>query len=143
MIRFDLTQLEAVIETAKRKAAANARCASALNRAVIELESNPYLEWNAAKQSLLILSPSGAIYEASAAPSGKCQCAAWKHSQICWHRALARLVSRYFESEIAPTAPAAVPAKSAPTSRGTLIPKGTDVFIKPQKREVILEGFTI
>ncbi len=43
--------------------------------------------------ALVILSESNEIYSAN----GTCQCKAFAHGKPCWHRAAARLVTRYNE----------------------------------------------
>lgn len=72
------------------------RWINAIAKAVVEIESNPYLTFDVASHSLLILSErSGAIYIAN----GTCQCAAYTTNQSpCYHRALARLIVRYLET---------------------------------------------
>jgi hypothetical protein len=63
----------------------------AIAKAKAQPEANPDLRFDG--QSLLILSPSGEIYNAD----GLCQCKAFEKRQPCWHRAAARLAERYNE----------------------------------------------
>lgn len=70
------------------------RWTNAIAKAVVEIENNPYLTWQANSYSLLMLSQtSGEIYTAN----GTCQCAAFAQGMPCYHRAAARLVARYLE----------------------------------------------
>lgn len=72
------------------------RWISAIAKAVAEVETNPFLTYNLDSKSLLILSEtSGNIYTSN----GTCECKAYEHGHPCYHRALARLVQRYIESE--------------------------------------------
>ena len=85
-----------VIETSATDSLAK-RWTNAIDRAVREIENNPYLEYNAEKNELLIMSvnTSGNVYVAN----GKCQCKAFvEFGQPCWHRAAARLIRLYFEA---------------------------------------------
>lgn len=67
----------------------------AITRAVTEIESNPFLSWDAEKVGLLILSStSNNVYAAN----GVCQCKAYLQHQPCWHRAAARIWRVYTES---------------------------------------------
>lgn len=131
-MNFNQTILERVIDEARMKAAPNARCYAALNRAVIELEQNPHLDWQPETETLLILSPSNQIYEACAKPAGVCQCSAWKFQQVCWHRALARLIKRYHEAAARTVLVAAA---------GTPLPDG--VLVRRQPKSKTLDGWTI
>ena len=69
------------------------RWIKAVGKAVAEFENNPFLAWNSQEKHLIIWSTSNEIYEAN----GTCQCRAYLDGQPCYHRALARLVQRYFE----------------------------------------------
>ena len=69
------------------------RWIKAVGKATVEFENNPFLSWDADKKHLIIWSKSNAIYEAN----GTCQCSAFLGGQPCYHRALARLLQRYFE----------------------------------------------
>ena len=65
---------------------------NAIAKAVVEIENNPYMTWQADSESLLILSEkSGRIYQAN----GVCQCLAFAQGMPCYHRAAARLIQRY------------------------------------------------
>lgn len=68
------------------------RWQSAIAKAKLQLEENPFMHFDG--HALLILSPSGEIYQAN----GTCQCKAYEHGFPCWHRAAARLVERYMET---------------------------------------------
>jgi hypothetical protein len=63
----------------------------AITRAAQELESNPFMHYDG--HALIILSESNEVYSAN----GSCQCKAFAHGKPCWHRAAARLVTRYNE----------------------------------------------
>ena len=69
------------------------RWIKAISKATVEFENNPFLTWNFDSKHLIIWSKSNEIYEAN----GTCQCRAYLDGQPCYHRALARLVQRYFE----------------------------------------------
>jgi hypothetical protein len=69
------------------------RWIKAIGKATVEFENNPFLSWNFDRKHLIIWSKSNEIYEAN----GTCQCRAYLDGQPCYHRALARLVQRYFE----------------------------------------------
>lgn len=86
------------IESAVTNCATDAlatRWTNAINRAVTEIETNPFLSFDETHKSLLICSPSNKIYSAN----GVCQCKAFELGQPCWHRAAARIVRRYLEAE--------------------------------------------
>ena len=70
----------------------NLRWQTAIAKAKVQIESNPYLHFDG--DALLILSDSNEIYRAN----GICQCRAFRNGQPCWHRAAARLVKRYNEA---------------------------------------------
>jgi hypothetical protein len=92
MLTFQPDVLEQVIATAKQSAAGTA-WVSRIERAGIELATNPYIE--VAGDHLLIGSPSGNTYEVN----GVCQCQAYTHgSKPCWHRAAKQLIVRYNEA---------------------------------------------
>jgi hypothetical protein len=92
MLNIDRDSLQQVTQEAFDKVSGNRRWETAIVKAKIQLETNPYLHFDG--QSLLILSPSGEIYTAN----GVCQCKAYESGQPCWHRAAARLVQRYNET---------------------------------------------
>lgn len=84
------TEAVAKLETSTRPDAK--RWINAINKAVAELTTNPYVNWQ--DGGLLILSEtSGNIYTAN----GICQCVAYANGHPCRHRAAARLVQRYLE----------------------------------------------
>ncbi len=119
MITYDPAILAQIVADAKAKAAAHPRWLVAIDRAVVELETNPYLEWQ--DGHLLILSESGTIYAAN----GVCQCRAFQFKNPCWHRACARLVRLYQEAHapskhIAEQARDAYKAAALPASRRPL-----------------------
>lgn len=92
MIGIDQNKLQQVAQEAFDKVSGSRRWETAIAKAKVELESNPYMYFDG--QSLLILSSSGEIYTAN----GTCQCKAYMSGQPCWHRAAARLVKRYNET---------------------------------------------
>lgn len=69
------------------------RWIKAIGKAAVEFENNPFLTWVAEKNHLVIWSKSNEVYEAN----GTCQCPAFLGGNPCYHRALARLIQRYFE----------------------------------------------
>lgn len=95
MLHLNLQTLAAVAEKAAHDAANHPRWLTAIGRAILELDSNPYIERN--DHGLLIGSPSGEVYAAN----GVCQCEAFKFNRPCWHRAAARLVRLHDEREAA------------------------------------------
>ena len=95
MLTLNSTLLGQVAAQARQDAADHPRWIKAIERALAEIDTNPYLEWQ--DGHLLIASPSGQVYAAN----GVCQCEAFAHGQACWHRAAARLVRRYHEAEAA------------------------------------------
>lgn len=99
MLNLNYTLLQAVADQALIDAAAHPRWVAAIGRALVELDTNPYIEWT--DGHLLIASPSGVVYAAN----GICQCQAFIFGQPCWHRAAARLVRRYHEAQEAAQRP--------------------------------------
>lgn len=93
--REKLSQVAAeAIAKLNPQSAADRRWVNCIARAVAEVETNPYLTFQAETNSLLILSEtSGQIYSAN----GTCQCKAFEFGNPCFHRALCRLVVRYLE----------------------------------------------
>lgn len=91
-MNLDHTRLMAVVEASLAAVQGNKRWTNAICKAAQELQENPYIHWTG--HSLLMLSDSGAIYEAN----GTCQCKAFTSGQPCRHRAAARLVQRYSET---------------------------------------------
>ncbi len=84
--------MAAVIARALVEVGGNIRWINAIAKAVVEIETNPAMIWYDAK--LLIVSPSSKTYQAN----GTCSCKAFTFGQPCWHRAAARLVSRYHDT---------------------------------------------
>jgi hypothetical protein len=93
MLTLNPTILGQVVEGARTAAAAHPRWQTAIARALVELETNPYIE-RGDMHSLIIGSPSGKCYAAN----GICQCTAFAFGQPCWHRAAARLIQRHDEA---------------------------------------------
>ena len=94
MLNLSYHTLQAVADQALIAAAAHPRWVVAIGRALIELDSNPWLE-RGDMHGLIIGSPSGNCYAAN----GVCNCQAYTFGQPCWHRAAARLVRRHDERE--------------------------------------------
>ena len=67
------------------------RWQQSIARAWREILDNPYMHWTGG--SLIVLSPSGELYEAGPA----CQCRSYLFNKPCWHRAAASLLELYFE----------------------------------------------
>jgi hypothetical protein len=93
---LNTTRLETVTQAAFDAATEHGgklakRWQTAIAKAKQQLESNPFLHFDG--DALLILSDSNEIYRAN----GTCQCKAFQKHQPCWHRAAARLVTRYNE----------------------------------------------
>jgi hypothetical protein len=96
-LNLDCNILSQVVEKAAHDAADHERWLTAIGRAILELDSNPYLARND-HGGLIIGSPSGNVYAAN----GVCQCEAYQHGKKpCWHRAAARLVRLHDEREAA------------------------------------------
>ncbi len=72
----------------------------AIAKATAEIEENGvFMTWQEADKSLLIWSQkSNSIYSAN----GVCQCRAFEQGSPCFHRAAARLVRLYMETESVP-----------------------------------------
>jgi len=71
------------------------RWINAIAKAIIEIENNPFMSFDAASHSLLMLSDtSGKIYTAN----GTCQCKAFMQGFPCRHRAACRLIMRLLET---------------------------------------------
>ena len=93
------------------------RWINAIAKAAVEIEENGvFMTWMEADKSLLIWSQkSNNIYTAN----GVCQCRAFEQGSPCFHRAAARLVRRYMETENAPVqAKAQAEQPKAKTLRG-------------------------
>jgi hypothetical protein len=88
MLNVNVTTFSAVVDQAMRDACAHPRRLAAINRAVVEVLSNPYMERDPDHGGILIGSTSGRVYAAN----GVCQCEAYAHGFPCYHRAAARLV---------------------------------------------------
>ncbi len=76
------------------------RWINAIAKAVVEIEENGvFMTWQEADKSLLLWSQkSNNIYAAN----GVCQCRAFEQGVPCFHRAAARLVRIYLETEDSP-----------------------------------------
>jgi len=71
------------------------RWINAIAKAVIEIENNPFMSFDADSHSLLMLSEtSNTIYTAN----GTCQCKAFLQGFPCRHRAACRLIMRLLET---------------------------------------------
>ena len=93
MIEINETKLNQVVETALGKVKNNKRWTNAILRGEkLLLSDNPMMHYDGEK--LLILSESNQVYTAN----GSCQCAAYKESNPCKHRAAFGLLKRYFEN---------------------------------------------
>jgi hypothetical protein len=92
MLNLNALILEQIASTAIAQAADYPRWVTAIQRALVELDTNPYLERQAGH--LLIGSSSGQTYAAN----GVCSCTAFSFGQACWHRAAARLVRLHDEA---------------------------------------------
>jgi hypothetical protein len=89
---------EAVITEAKiaiqKQGEMEQRWIKAIEKAVIEIENNPFMHFDSEHQQLVLWSQSSyKTYEAN----GKCQCKAYYVRNPCYHRAAARLLQRYYE----------------------------------------------
>jgi hypothetical protein len=91
-VNINQDRMQQVAQDAFNRASGNRRWETAIAKAKAQLETNPYMHFDG--HALLILSPSGEIYEAN----GACQGQAFQRGQPCWHRAAARLVKRYNET---------------------------------------------
>ena len=97
MLNLNPTTLAAVVDKARTDAAEHPRWLAAIDRAVVELLQNPWIE-RGELHGLVIGSPSGNCYAAN----GVCQCQAYTFNRPCWHRAAARLVRLHDEYAPAP-----------------------------------------
>lgn len=88
----DGERLQSIAQAAFDAVAGDRRWEMAIARAKRQIEENPYMHF--AGGTLLVLSPSGNLYNAGRA----CQCRAYLAGQPCWHRAAARLIERYTET---------------------------------------------
>ena len=91
-----LSKVELTVTDAQTKR----RWINAIAKAVVEIEENGvFMTWMEADKSLLIWSQkSNNIYAAN----GVCQCRAFEQGSPCFHRAAARLVRLYMETENVP-----------------------------------------
>lgn len=118
--------IEAAITNCKEDWMAK-RWTNAIDRAVTEIKENPYLDFDARKNRLLILSPSNNIYSAN----GTCECLAFLNGKKpCWHRAAARIWRLYLEAENKPLPPAPAKAAVAAGAGGGKEP-GAIPYLKP------------
>ena len=92
MLNLNPTTLAAVVDKARTDAAQHPRWLAAIDRAVVELVQNPWIE-RGELHGVIIASPSGNLYSAN----GTCQCRAHAYGNPCWHRAAARLVRLHDE----------------------------------------------
>lgn len=92
MLNLDANKMSNIIQAAFDKAQGQKRWQTAIAKAAMQIEENPFLHFDGS--ALLILSPSNEIYRAN----GACQCKAYAKGFPCWHRAAARLVERYNET---------------------------------------------
>ena len=98
-----LSKVELTVTDAQTKK----RWIRAIAKAVVEIEeSGCFMTWMEADKSLLIWSQkSNNIYAAN----GVCQCRAFEQGSPCFHRAAARLVRLYMETENAPVQAEEIP----------------------------------
>jgi hypothetical protein len=91
-----LSKLEQTVTDAHNKK----RWVNAIAKATVEIEENGcFMTWMDDSQSLLIWSQkSNQIYSSN----GVCQCRAFEQGSPCFHRAAARLVRLYMETESVP-----------------------------------------
>jgi hypothetical protein len=93
MVEINEDKLQMVVDNARVAAENSPRWLRAIERAQVELTSNPYIA--VTEKGLLILSSTSSnIYTSN----GSCECKAFEFGKPCWHRAAARLVQRYYES---------------------------------------------
>lgn len=90
MLNLDEERMLDLVGRAFEASPFGGRWQQAIARAWREIRENPYMHWTG--RSLLVLSPSGEIYDAG--PS--CQCRSYRFGRACWHRAAARLLELYF-----------------------------------------------
>lgn len=92
MLNLNTNKMSEIIQAAFDKAQGSKRWQSAIAKAKLQIEENPFMHFDS--NALLILSSSNEIYRAN----GACQCKAYEKGFPCWHRAAARLVQRYAET---------------------------------------------
>lgn len=108
--------IESAVTNSKSEFTAK-RWERAIDRAVSEIQENPYLHYDAQAAHLVICSSSSnKIYSAN----GVCQCKAYTEGIArtgkpfaCWHRAAARIWRLYLEAENKPLPPVAAAAAFA------------------------------
>jgi len=105
MLNLNPSVLAAVVDQAMQDAIDHPRWLKAIERAVVELVSNPYMERGDLHGLLIMSSTSANLYTAN----GTCQCEAYRFGNPCWHRAAARIV-RLHDEKIEAEAPPAVSA---------------------------------
>lgn len=99
MVNINPEIFEQVVVEALAKVKGDRRWTRAIHRAIEMLDGNPYVEFR--NDELLVMSDTSFnIYVAN----GSCQCEAFRQRQPCKHRALARLLRRYYELVAAPRA---------------------------------------
>lgn len=91
MLNVDEARMLDLVGRALEASPFGGRWQQAVARAWREIRENPYMHWGG--ESLLVLSPSGEIYDAGR----ECQCRSYLFRRPCWHRAAARLLELYFE----------------------------------------------
>jgi hypothetical protein len=98
-----LSKVELTVTDAQTKK----RWIRAIAKATVEIEENGnFMSWMAEDKSLLIWSQkSNNIYSSN----GVCQCRAFEQGSPCFHRAAARLVRLYMETENAPVQAEEIP----------------------------------
>jgi hypothetical protein len=101
MLSLNYTLLQAVADQALIDAAAHPRWVAAIGRALVELDTNPWVARAPEGHGLIIGSPSGTCYSSN----GICQCKAFEFKTPCWHRAAARLVRLHDERQQAAQQP--------------------------------------
>ncbi len=109
-----LAKVEMTVTDARTKK----RWINAISKAAVEIEENGvFMTWMDDAQSLLIWSQkTNQIYSAN----GICQCRAFEQGSACFHRAAARLVRLYLETENAPVKTRAEEVKDAPYLKPTV-----------------------
>ncbi len=102
VIADSLSKVELTADAQTKK-----RWINAIAKATVEIEENGvFMTWQEADKSLLIWSQkSNNIYAAN----GVCQCRAFEQGSPCFHRAAARLVRLYMETENAPVQAEEIP----------------------------------
>lgn len=128
---FNEETLKRVVETAKAKAAGNARWINAIDKAVAGLTGGAWIVTEL-HDGLMITTESGETYHAN----GVCQCKAFEFNTPCRHRAAAQLVKRYHEAE------AAEAASPAPVDYMDDEPEMWPM-VRPEPAPVYAEGWSI